>query len=290
VREGGASRTAVLVCQGRAVAHGRLAPGRFDDPVAMSLLWPDERVAVDIARSGTPPTGMAARVDFERLRAVAEGMAARTAEIDEAVCAHICPQVVILGAGLDDRAWRMPELAGSDVFEVDAPASQADKRERVGQLEPLSRSLRYVPVDFRRDDLAVALAAAGHDPATPTLWIWEGVVAYLRPDEVESTVAAVARTSAPASRLVVNYQSAGWYTRVGRVLGRTLALVARSSDPMAGEPWLSTWTPASMSALLARHGFAVERDVDLLEIGRTIGLEPRSRRSAAAARVATAHR
>lgn len=42
-----ASRTAVLVCQARAVAHGRLAPGRFDDPVALPLLRPDERAPVE---------------------------------------------------------------------------------------------------------------------------------------------------------------------------------------------------------------------------------------------------
>jgi methyltransferase (TIGR00027 family) len=145
-------------------------------------------------------------------------------------------------------------------------------------------------VDLRRTSLAGALASAGHDPGVPTLWIWEGVVPYLRRDEVEVTTASAAAVSAAGSSLVVNYQLAGWRTRAGRVVARSLAFVARSSDPMAGEPWLSTWTPATISALLARHGFVVERDVDLLEIGRTIGLEPRSRRSAAASRVATAHR
>ena len=65
----GASRTAVLVCQGRAVAHGRLAPGRFDDPTAMALLRDDERAAVGRARSGVAPRAMAERMGYEMLLA-----------------------------------------------------------------------------------------------------------------------------------------------------------------------------------------------------------------------------
>ena len=182
--EWGASRTAVLVCQGRAVADGRLAVGRFADPTAAVLLQPDEREVVDQARAGVAPDGWADRLEYEWLTANAEVMAPRTVAIDDAVreCDH--PQVVVLGAGLDGRAWRMPELAGVDVYEVDHPASQDDKRARAGDLgEPAAR-LHWVPVDFEHDDLTGALDEAGHDPARPTTWVWEGVVAYLTPAEV----------------------------------------------------------------------------------------------------------
>ncbi|MGD9999104.1 MAG: class I SAM-dependent methyltransferase, partial [Ilumatobacteraceae bacterium] len=174
-----ASRTAVLVCQGRAVADGRLAVGRFADPVAASFLWPDEHISVDLARAGMPPSGARERVEFERLRATADVMAARTVAIDDAVRAHAAPQLVVLGAGLDDRAWRMTELAGVDVYEVDAHASQADKRARVGELEPVAGSLTYVTADLVVDDVASALATAGHVCGLPTTWVWEGVVPYL---------------------------------------------------------------------------------------------------------------
>src|SRR6266576_3103389 len=102
------------------------------------------------------------------VRACAEIIVPRTIAIDDAVRKRHSPQLVILGAGLDGRAWRMTELAGADVFEVDHPASQQDKRERAGDLRPLARSLRYVPVDFTRDRLDVALAAAGHQQSVPT--------------------------------------------------------------------------------------------------------------------------
>ena len=148
-----ASRNAVLVCQGRAAAHRRVVPDRFSDPTAMTMLRDDERVPVDQVRAGTPPQGAGQRIDFEMVRASAEVMVPRTIAIDDAVRARLAPQLVILGAGLDGRAWRMAELAEVDVYELDHPASQQDKRERAAGLQPLAKSLRYVPVDFTRDRL-----------------------------------------------------------------------------------------------------------------------------------------
>src|SRR4051794_36374493 len=112
------SRTAVMVCQGRAAADGRITPGRFADPTAMPLLRPEERVAVQWVRDGVVAGRWQQRVDYETVRANAEVIVPRTVEIDDAVRAHPSPQVVILGAGLDGRAWRMPELTGMAVFEV----------------------------------------------------------------------------------------------------------------------------------------------------------------------------
>jgi O-methyltransferase involved in polyketide biosynthesis len=113
-----ASRTAVLVCQGRAVAHGRLAVGRFDDPTAMGLLREDERRPVEQVRSGVAPNAWRDRIEYEMLRANAEVMVPRTVGIDDAVSERPTAQVVILGAGLDGRAWRMPGLSAVEVARV----------------------------------------------------------------------------------------------------------------------------------------------------------------------------
>src|SRR4051794_10736238 len=118
---GRASRTAVMVCMARAVANGR-TPG-FADPTAYALLPDDARARVEQVRSGTPPAGLRARLEYEFLARHAQVMAARTMAIDDATRAADAPQVVILGAGLDGRAWRMAELAGAVVFEVDHPDS-----------------------------------------------------------------------------------------------------------------------------------------------------------------------
>jgi O-methyltransferase involved in polyketide biosynthesis len=111
-----------------------IAAGRFADPTAMLLLRPDERTAVAWVRDGVVPRQWRQRVDYETVRANAELIVPRTVAIDDAVRAHPSPQLVILGAGLDGRAWRMPELAGVAVFEVDRPATQHDKRDRAAGL------------------------------------------------------------------------------------------------------------------------------------------------------------
>jgi methyltransferase (TIGR00027 family) len=290
VESGRASRTAVLVCQGRAAADGLVAPGVFSDPVAIELLHEDERVPVVQVRAGTPPSGAAARLTYESVRASATGMVPRTVAIDEAVVTRPCPQLVVLGAGLDGRAWRMSELADVAVLEVDHPASQADKRERIGDRTPVSASLQLVPVDFGVDSLDLALDAADHDRSRPTTWLWEGVVAYLTEPEVVRTLAALARRSAPGSRLVVNYQAPSATAAVGRHVARLLSRLARQPDVWTDEPRRSVWTSQRMAALLRVHGFSVVEDTDLLTFAQQRSLPVTHRRSLASGRVAVADR
>jgi methyltransferase (TIGR00027 family) len=283
-----ASRTAVLVCQGRAAAHQRIAPNRFSDPTAMTMLRDDERVPVEQVRAGTPPRGWAKRGEFEMVRASAEVIVPRTIAIDEAVRVRLTPQLVILGAGLDGRAWRMAELGGVEVFEVDHPASQQDKRERVGDLQPLARSLRYLPVDFSRDRLDAALAAAGHQQSVPTTWVWEGVVPYLGKADVTATVAILAAQSAPGSCLVVNYQTPAPSAVIGRLAVRTMSALARQPSPWRSEPRRSSWTPNAMRDLLTSHGFTADRDDDLVTLAEQLPIPVRQRRSLRNGRVAIA--
>jgi len=284
----GASRTAVLVCQGRAAADGRIATDRFSDPIATLLLREDERAVVDRARSDSPPKDWRQRMESELVRATAEGMVARTVAIDDAIRAWPAPQLVILGAGLDGRAWRMPELSDTAVFEVDHPASQQDKRNRIGELPRLAGTFRLVPVDFGRDQLGLALAAAGHVASQPTTWVWEGVVPYLTREQVRTTLALVRARSAPGSRLIVNYQHPAVSARLGRLLMLTVTTLARHPYPLAGEPRRSTWTPAAMRGLLGGHGFTVTSDEDLLSLAGRLPIEVRHHRSMRAGRVLVA--
>ncbi|MFJ4802767.1 class I SAM-dependent methyltransferase [Streptomyces murinus] len=287
--ERAASRTAVLVCQGRAVADGRSAVGRFADPVAVRLLRAEERIRVDEVRAGIPPQGWQARTAYESVRACAEVVGPRTVAIDEALRARPTGQLVILGAGLDTRAWRLPELAGTDVWEVDHPASQRDKRARLAEAVPepptVARSVRFTPVDFAVDDLGAALDAAGHDPAAPTTWLWEGVVPYLTRDQVRATLTALTARTAPGSTLVVNYQTPSPKATVGRLLARLLG-----SPVTAGEPWLSLWKPEQMAALLTEYGLHVTSDDGLLTLARSLGTPARNRTSLDSGRVAVAER
>ncbi|MGW2608012.1 class I SAM-dependent methyltransferase [Streptomyces sp. S1A1-8] len=283
-----ASRTAVLVCQGRAAADGRLAAGRFADAVAVRLLRPPERAPVDEVRAGTPSTGWKARATYEGVRACAEVVVPRTVAIDDALRSHGTPQLVVLGAGLDSRAWRLPELADTDVWEVDHPASQQDKQERLaeaGTPPVVARSVRFAPVDFATDDLGSALEATGHDASVPTTWLWEGVVPYLTHDEVRATVRAVADRSALGSALVLNYQGPSVKASAGRLIARVL-----NSSVTASEPWRSLWKPQKMAALLAEYGLRVVSDEDLLAIANRLESSMRGRTSLRSGRVAVARR
>jgi len=214
----------------------------------------------------------------------------RTIMIDEAIREHGASQLVVLGAGLDSRAWRMPELAGTTVFEVDHPASQRDKLRRVGALRPLAGRVVPVAVDLRTQPLGPALVAAGFDCAAVTTWVCEGVVPYLPAAAVRSTVEQLARLSAVGGRLVVNYQAKSLPVPVMRAVMRVVFWAARQEDVLAREPWRSLWRPGQMQSLLADNGFHTMSDVDLLSGATGLDLPGGNNRSLANGRVAVARR
>jgi methyltransferase (TIGR00027 family) len=189
-------------------------------------------------------------------------MVARTVAIDADLCDAATPQVVILGAGLDGRAWRMRELVTSLVFEVDHPDSQRQKVERVASLTRAAREVRFVPVDFGRGNLAHALESAGHDTDLPTAWLWEGVVMYLDRHEIETTLRVIEDRSAPGSRLIVAYHQPAWMLFLLAVIVRRL-----------GEPIRTVLTPRQMRELLAQYGFSTRWDRDLPSIGYELSPE-----------------
>ena len=280
----------MLVCQGRAVAHGRLAPDRFSDPVAERLLDPAEHTVVEQARALHPPQGGSGRMTYELVRRTAVLMVPRTVAIDDAVRDHGARQVVVLGAGLDARAWRMPELARATVFEVDHPASQRDKQRRLGDLAPTAGQVVPVAVDLEHDPLAPALEATGFDPTLQTTWVWEGVVPYLTSDAVTETVRHLAGLSAPGSILIVNYQSRSLSASVMRRVMRVATRLSGQHDPLAQEPWRSTWTPETMRAMLGRNRFETTSDDDLLTLASGLDLPHDADSSLRNGRVAVAVR
>ena len=244
------SRTAHLVALGRAMADAGLSHvANFHDPTARVFL--SEKGRQSLAKTEHAAREGVRGFRLEMARAMADMIALRTSAIDAAVrdaIAEGATQLVILGAGYDGRAWRLPELACVKVFEVDHPATQGDKRARVAELPPPAGIVTFVPVNFERDALGDALERAGHDRSAPTCWIWEGVVMYLTRDAMRGTLAAVAQRSAPGSTLIVNYHT----TRRG--------LFAQLIFRLIGEPQISAWTPEEMAADLRSAGFQVRED------------------------------
>ncbi len=115
-------------------------------------------------------------------------------------------QVVIMGAGLDSRAYRTPGLAGRvRVFEVDQPATQQVKVDKLKKvLGSIPQHVTFVPIDFNEESLD-KLFAHGYRRDARTLFIWEGVVYYLTAEAVDKTLAFIAGNSGPGSSIIFDY-------------------------------------------------------------------------------------
>lgn len=132
---------------------------------------------------------------------------ARCRFIDEVVLAEAgagLDELVLLGAGLDSRPYRLAQqLDGVRAFEVDHPASQATKRQRLERLlGHVPGHVTFVGIDFARDDLRERLAAAGHDEQARTLFVWSGVSPYLPEEAVAEVLGWVAGHGNPRTSIV----------------------------------------------------------------------------------------
>jgi methyltransferase (TIGR00027 family) len=112
-----------------------------------------------------------------------------------------CSQVVVLGAGLDSRAYRLPVAPGTTFFELDTP-DVLDFKAAVLVSHELESAATRVPVGIDlREDWASALTAEGFDTGCPTAWLAEGLLMYLTPPEADALLARITTLSAPGSAL-----------------------------------------------------------------------------------------
>ena len=229
--DGGPSITA------RRVAAYRLgftrAPAGYGDAAA------DETLAADVA-AGQQPAG--------RMR---DYLDARTRFFDRVVVGAIgrgVRQIVLGAAGYDGRAFRYAKR-GVRWFEVDHPATQQDKQERLTRLGLAARQVRFVPADFARDPVADRLTAAGLDPGQPSLFLLEGVAVYLEPAVLERILRQFRQVARPGSRLAISVSTA---SADGQTRSRFRTAVAS-----LGEPARSTLDADQGTELLARTGWRV---------------------------------
>ncbi len=132
--------------------------------------------------------------------------AVRTKWFDEyfiAAGANGIDQAVILAAGLDARAWRLPWVTGSAIYEIDQPQVLAFKDDVLTArgAKPVD-SYQAVPIDLRAD-WPTALREAGFDPSTPTAWSAEGLLPYLSAADQDLLFERIVELSATGSRIAV---------------------------------------------------------------------------------------
>lgn len=140
-------------------------------------------------------------------------------------------QLILMGAGFDARALRLPEVAERNVrtFEVDLPALLETKR---GLLEgsgiAIPGTVHHVSCDFRSKfeaRLVEELTAQGFEKGEPTLFIWEGVMAYIDQEAIDRCLSFMASIAATGSRLVFDFTDyvlgPGWASKQARLAGFT---------------------------------------------------------------------
>jgi methyltransferase (TIGR00027 family) len=203
--------------------------------------------------AGMRPIHQRARLD------IMARIIARTRFFDQQVLAAIeagVPQVVICGAGYDDRALRF-RSPGAGFFELDHPATQADKARRLAELGA-SDDVVLAPADFRSDDVAAVLAAAGHDMARPTLFLCEGLLVYLEATVIGRLLAGLRSRAAGGSALAASMST--------HPEGMDSAQVAAALNAGRGngetEPWVTIRPPAEHLRALERAGWSPERYFD----------------------------
>jgi methyltransferase (TIGR00027 family) len=237
----GPSRTALATARARAYHQIADQPRILTDPLAARLLGV---TAEELAGPDTP----------DRPRRLFFAARARFAEdrVAAAVVSGVS-QVVILGAGLDTFAYRNPH-PDLRLFEVDHPATQVWKRERLAAAGiDRPEALTFVPVDFETSTLAAGLETAGFRRSRPAVFVWLGVVFYLTPEAAQGTLEYVAGQAGPVEVVFDYLQPAATDEDRAHLRGRADRLAA------AGEPWFSYFTPEDIAGRLRALGLT---DVD----------------------------
>jgi len=203
-----AKQTAIGTAALRAIERYTAPEQRlFDDPLAKPLCGPvlGTLLSLFAVRWLREPL---LRFRERKAPGVLGGLLCRFAYLDDVLRDALegnVESVVILGAGLDSRPYRIPGADSACFFEVDQPSLLDTKRHRLARcLGALPSHVRYVPIDFDTQDLGEELSAAGYDSATRTLFIWEGVSQYISREALEGTLRYVGGT-ASGNRMAFSY-------------------------------------------------------------------------------------
>jgi len=187
-------------------------------------------------------------------------LAARTRFIDERVLVAIgrdVDQIVLLGAGYDDRSLRF-RAPGVRFFELDHPDTQADKHRRLAVRPADLTGVTLAPADFRTDDVAAVLAAAGHRSDRPSLFLAEGLLVYLDEETIVALLGAARARSAPGSALVATLA-----VHPDGIDSSTVVRRANAARPQSGtEPWRTILPTRHHLGLLSRAGWSALDVVD----------------------------
>jgi len=201
------SKTALFTTLRRTIANKEYQNNRFgSDNLAEIFLPPHFRFFLKFKK---------VRLNTkDKLNAFSPGMneyiIARTAYFDRLFVAALkdkTPQIVLLGAGYDSRAYRFANFnQGTKIFELDSAPTQARKKKCLKQARiDIPQPVTFVPIDFNQESLKDVLEKAGYQDHQKTLFIWEGVSYYLDAGSVDATLGFVANCSHQDSAIAFDY-------------------------------------------------------------------------------------
>ncbi len=248
------SKTAYQTALLRAAHQVLDNPKVFEDPMALRIVGTQGESRIRLGKSlfKTRLSGYIRAFVAARSRIVED-------ELAVAVKRGV-RQYVVLGAGFDTFAYRNPYSdSGLRVFEVDNPATQAQKRRRLDAANMgIPESLTFVSIDFENQSLAGRLQESGFRTDEPSFFSWLGVTMYLTGETVMATLKQISSSAPPGSGIVFDYivppSSMPFVHRLFfRVLSSRLAA--------AGEPWVGFFDPHLLATNLAAMGFSHTEDI-----------------------------
>lgn len=235
----------------------------FDDPYAQAFVdkapgaFPEEPTTAEERASLGPLASLGAVFYFHGV--------IRTRFFDDhllAACAAGCTQVVLLAAGLDTRAFRLPWPEGVRLFELDLPEVLTFKERVLAEQGAVARCERTaVPADLR-EEWPVELKGASFQPAEPTAWLAEGLLIYLCAEEAARLLTTLGRLSISGSQLSFEQ---------GAIADTTLLAQARAIGVM--DQYTALWKGGlgeEASGWLDRHGWHT-RTHDLATLAASYG-------------------
>jgi methyltransferase (TIGR00027 family) len=269
------SRSALGAAFLRAMENQRRGDSRlFADPLARNLLTPGYRALFGVTAIPGMKSLLLSRAD-QPLPGVAGGLLGRTCYIDDALTTALADglgQIVILGAGLDSRAYRIPGIDQAHVYEIDQPAVIDYKRERLAQiLGAVPAHVTLIPLNFDLQRMDSALYSAGFQPELPAFFIWEGVSQYLIASAVDATLRFVA-SCATGSRIVFTYVHRGVLDPTSPLYNPDMLERLRK----LGEPWRFGLHPNQVGKYLDERGLRLVDQADAATYRRQY-LQPHGR-------------
>ncbi len=214
----------------------------------------DERLSLELARGIPSPHGLLYQYLVGRTRFFDE---TTTGAIEDGIT-----QIVIVAAGYDGRALRF-RSPGVRFIELDHPATQADKRALLAELDIDAADVGFASADFTTDDVGAAMEAAGYDSTAATLFIVEGLSVYLDEAVLHGLLSTLRQRSAPASELAIDLSlqpATAARAAAKAVFDRRLASV--------GETARTRFSRERAMALLVATGWDPDEVVDTADLNR----------------------